>query len=77
MRPEPERDHPFTKMVARVGKLDVDVVPLGSAVITAASRPGPNFDTDPPRSPRSRRQLRYRTSASELTAPPMAILQPC
>jgi len=55
MQPELERDRPFAGMVARVGKLDVDAVPLGVLPLSLprAVR-GPNPDTDPPRSRRSR-----------------------
>ena len=38
MQPELERDQSFASMVARVGKLNVDAVPLGFALIAAASR---------------------------------------
>jgi len=31
-------DQPFARMVAWVGKLDVDAVPLGLALIAAATR---------------------------------------
>jgi hypothetical protein len=37
MQPEPERDQPFTRMVARVGKPDVDVVPLAASRCTHAT----------------------------------------
>jgi hypothetical protein len=77
MQHQNERDQPFVRMVARVGKFDVYEVPLGFALIAAASRSGPNPDTDPSRSPRSWchvRSIRWprprRTNASELTAPP-------
>jgi hypothetical protein len=47
MQPELERDQPFARMVARVGKLDADAVPLGFALIDAASRSDRHPDTDP------------------------------
>jgi hypothetical protein len=53
MQPELEHDQPFARMVTRVGKLDVDAVPLGFALIAGATRSDPNPDTDPPKSPRS------------------------
>jgi hypothetical protein len=58
MQTEPERDQPFSKMVRGVGKLDVYAVPLGFALIAAASRSDPHPDTDPSRSPRSRCHVR-------------------
>ena len=50
MKPGLERDQPFARMI--------DAVPIGFALFAAPSRSGPNPDTDPPRSSRSRCHVR-------------------
>ena len=50
MQPGLERDQPFARMI--------DAVPIGFALFAAPSRSGPNPDTDPPRSSRSRCHVR-------------------
>ena len=59
MQPEPERDQPFTRMVARVGKLDVDVVPLATTVCCYHCR-------QPPRS-------EFRHRSAQITALPTSV----
>ena len=74
MKPGLERDQPFARMI--------DAVPIGFALFAAPSRSGPNPDTDPPRSPRSRchlRSIRLFAAISNkrvrVDRTPMAILQ--
>jgi hypothetical protein len=58
MQPELERDQPFARMVARVGKIDLDGEPLGFALFAAASRSGAYPTPIRPGSARSRCPVR-------------------
>jgi hypothetical protein len=54
-------------MVTRVGKLDVDAVPLGFPLFAAASRSDPNPNIDPLRSPCGRYHVQSIRLAASLS----------